>query len=646
MAIRCCAILVLVLAVSRPFLPPDIGWGSGNEPKVVAIIIDNGPKMDQITREGPYIEQATRIAEAVIDMLGNDDRVTLDVTHGFGLNTPLLAGRSARSILNDIEISNAGNYADVRIREMANRLNQENEPNKMIYLITEAGLSMKSKFEALSDDEFDNVFLQIVKMDGSDTVNLGFDQVELEASAGGQSDLLQVRVVVRNYGLRSVNNAFLSLFMDDELITDRTFSIESESAIEFVFEIPSSEDQFSAVELLIEGDDLLFDNRYYASIKSPDVRNILVLHDSIAGESAMSSYLRPMLEVAAEGESRFQIEFKQIESVQISDFQEYDAIVLDALRSIPDYLSQPLLDHVQNGAGLLLIPAATGNLNSYNRLIGFSGSSGYLNITGSYGSFNSVDRMAVPSDGHPIIDSLFDRTDNEELRLNLPELFYYFEISPSERSTDYSILNTRTGRPLLMESRVGNGSIIYSAIGTDPGWSNFPIKPFFAPLFFRTIDYLAKGETASFNVHFLGSEFQYLSGESVDTIVLEKDGESFLPELRQTLYGTEIRYSGVGWNPGWLHLKTSAGEILFGVNQNTMESNLSTLEIAELTEIVKEPFQNVRGVQSSPDRNQFSDDLEMASFGKEIWYWFVFIAIILLLLESIVSRSFKAETLR
>lgn len=646
MAIRCCAILVLVLAVSRPFLPPDIGWGSGNEPKVVAIIIDNGPKMDQITREGPYIEQATRIAEAVIDMLGNDDRVTLDVTHGFGLNTPLLAGRSARSILNDIEISNAGNYADVRIREMANRLNQENEPNKMIYLITEAGLSMKSKFEALSDDEFDNVFLQIVKMDGSDTVNLGFDQVELEASAGGQSDLLQVRVVVRNYGLRRVNNAFLSLFMDDELITDRTFSIESESAIEFVFEIPSSEDQFSAVELLIEGDDLLFDNRYYASIKSPDVRNILVLHDSIAGESAMSSYLRPMLEVAAEGESRFQIEFKQIESVQISDFQEYDAIVLDALRSIPDYLSQPLLDHIQNGAGLLLIPAATGNLNSYNRLIGFSGSSGYLNITGSYGSFNSVDRMAVPSDGHPIIDSLFDRTDNEELRLNLPELFYYFEISPSERSTDYSILNTRTGRPLLMESRVGNGSIIYSAIGTDPGWSNFPIKPFFAPLFFRTIDYLAKGETASFNVHFLGSEFQYLSGESVDTIVLEKDGESFLPELRQTLYGTEIRYSGVGWNPGWLHLKTSAGEILFGVNQNTMESNLSTLEIAELTEIVKEPFQNVRGVQSSPDRNQFSDDLEMASFGKEIWYWFVFIAIILLLLESIVSRSFKAETLR
>lgn len=646
LAIRCSAILVLVLAVSRPFLPPEIGWAASNEPKVVAIIIDNGPKMDQITREGPYLEQVTGIAETVIDMLGNDDRVTLDVTHGSGMNTPLLAGRSIRSLLNDIEVSNAGNYTDVRIKEMANRLIQENEPNKMIYFITEAGLSMKSKLEALSEEEFENVFLQIVKVEGSDAVNLGFDQVELETSVGGPSDLQQLRVVVRNYGSRQVNNAFLSLIMDDELVTQQSFSTDSESTTEFVFEIPSSENQYSAVELLIEGDDLVFDNRYYTSIKSPDTKNILVLHEDINSEGAMNSYLRPMLEVAAEDESRFLIEFKQIEGVLVSDISDYDAIVLDALSTIPDYLSQPLLDRVQEGAGLLLIPAATGNLNNYNRLIGFSGSSGYLNIVGSYGSFNSLDRMAVPSDGHPIIDRLFDRSDDEELRLNLPELFYYFEISPSERSTDYSILNTRTGRPLLMESQVGNGSIIYSAIGTDPGWSNFPIKPFFAPLFFRTIDYLASGETASLNIHYLGSEFNYISEESVDFIELEKDGETILPELRQTLYGSELRYSGVEWQPGWLNLKIPGSDILFGVNQNTMESNLNTLGITDLTVIVNESFQNVRAVQSRPDQTQFSEDLEMASFGKEIWYWFVFIAIILLLLESIVSRSFKAETLR
>ena len=646
LAIRCLAILFLVIAASRPFLPPDIGWESGNESKVVAIIIDNGPAMDQITREGPYIEQATKIAETLIDRLGKDDRVSLDVTHGLGLNTPLLAGRSIRSLLNDVETRNSGNYMDIRIKEMANRLIQENEPNKIIYFITEAGLSMKSKFEALSSEEFEDVYLQIVKLEGSDAVNLGFEQVDLESSGSDQSGLNQLRVVVRNYGNRSVGNSFISLIMDDELITQQTFSTEAESTSEFVFEVPSPENQFSAVELLIEGDDLAFDNRYYASIKSPEVKDILVINEERNVGDSMNSYLTPMLEVAAEDERRFRIDFNQIENVQISDIIEYDAIVLDALRSIPDYLGQPLLDHVQSGAGLLLIPAATGNMANYNRLIRLSGSSGYTNITGSYGSFESIDRMAAPLDGHPILDTLFDKSEDEELRLNLPELFYFYQISPPERSTDYSILNSRTGQPLLMESRVGNGSMIYSAIGTDPGWSNFPIKPFFAPLFFRTIEYLAQGESSTLNNHYLGSEFTYLSSVSSEIRVLEKGGESIRPDYRQTLNGTELRYDGVEWHPGWLYLKSSTNDILFGVNQNTMESNLSTLGITELAEIVENSFENVRVAQSGTDQNQFSEDLELASFGKEIWYWFVFIAIILLLLESIVSRSFKAESPR
>lgn len=646
LAIRCCAILVLVLAASRPFLPPDIGWSFGNEPKVVAIIIDNGPKMDQITREGPYIDQAARIAETLIDMLDSDDRVTLDVTHGSGLNTPFLAARSVRSLPGNIETSNAGNYADLRIKEMANRLNRESEPNKMIYFITEAGTSMESKFETLSEEDFDNVLLQIIKVGGSDTVNLGYEQVELESSGGDQPGVQQLRVVVRNFGSRQLNNSFISLLLDDELISQRTFSTEAESVSEFVFEIPYPENRFSAIELMIEGDDLVFDNRYYASIKSPAVRNILVLHEAVASGQPMSSYLRPMLEVASEDEARFQIEFRQIDRVQISDLVEVDAVVLDAVRSIPDYLRQSLLDQVQGGMGLLLIPSATGNLNNYNRLISFAGSAGYSNITGSYGSFTPIDRMAVPSEGHPILDKLFDKSDDEELRLNLPELFYYFEIDPSDRTTDFSILQTRTGQSLLMESRIGNGSIIFSAIGTDPGWSNFPIKPFFAPLFFRTIDYLAKGESASLNNHYLGERFRYISGDNVEYIELVKDEESILPEVRQTLNGTEVSYAGIEWKPGWIHLETTGGRILFGVNQSTMESNLETLDLRVLTDIVKDSFQSVRAIESNADREQFSNELELASFGKEIWYWFVIIAIILLLLESVVSRSFKTETIQ
>jgi hypothetical protein len=94
--------------------------------------------------------------------------------------------------------------------------------------------------------------------------------------------------------------------------------------------------------------------------------------------------------------------------------------------------------------------------------------------------------MAVPDDSHPVIQTIFDKQDNEDIRLNATELFYYLEIEPSGGSGSYPVLSTRTGNPLLQESRVGNGRLIYSAIGSDPGWSNFPVKPFFAPIFYRS----------------------------------------------------------------------------------------------------------------------------------------------------------------
>jgi hypothetical protein len=55
-------------------------------------------------------------------------------------------------------------------------------------------------------------------------------------------------------------------------------------------------------------------------------------------------------------------------------------------------------------------------------------------------------------------------------------------------------------------------------------------------------------------------------------------------------------------------------------------------------------FSSVSIVEAGAQNVQLESELELASFGREIWYWFVLIAIILLLLELLVSRYYKAET--
>ena len=645
LAIRCLAIVALVIAASRPFLPPEFGWASSNEPKVIGILFDNSPTMERVDRNGPYFEQAQNLAAELLDFAGNDDRITLNVTNGESLNLPLFSKRAATRHLADLTTVNSGNYLKERLLQMARRLDEASEPNKIIYLITDA---QESQFEQLleSDRElFEDVNLQVMKVGDAETSNIGYESVELEYGGRGDTGSLQLRTVVKNFGNQAASNKFVSLKIDGELISQQTFKLEPADAREFTFEIPVSGERIIPVELLIEGDELSFDNRYYAAIQLPETRDILVLSDPGTSGNRFQSYLKPMLEIASEESGRFNIVFDEAEDYPVSELYNYDAIILDGLRSIPDFLSQSLVDHVQAGAGLLFLPAAEGSLSSYNRLLNFSGSGSFADVIGSYGSFEPVDRMAPPKDGHPIIDTIFEKDEDEAIRLNVPEIFYYYRIDARERGTDFPILQTSTGHPLMIETRVGTGRMVYSAIGSDPGWSNFPIKPFFAPLYFRTIDYLVQGEGAQLNVHKLGEPFRKSLSSNSETIQLHKGDEVILPDVQQTFRGTEVTYEAKEWQPGWLEIESDEQTILIGVNQHAMESRLTSLDITEIERITGNLFANAKAALVGIDQAEAFEELELASFGREIWYWFVLMAIILLLLESIISRHYKAETL-
>lgn len=642
LAIRCLAILALVLAASRPFLPPEYGWSSNNQPKAIGILIDNSPTMNRVDRNGPYSEQVKNAVRDILSIAGDDDRILMDVTNGGSLNVPLISKRAALNRLEDVGTANAGNFLVDRLQSVADRLMEADQPNKILYLITDAQETQFSEFEE-NDSVIEDINVQVLTVGSGDALNLGYENVEIEYGGMSQSGNVQLRATILNEGNQPATNQFINLYQGGELITQQAFDLEAGSNREFLFELPVADQDSLRVELLLEGDELSFDNRYYAAIELPDEKNILVFNQQ--PETAdFQSYLLPMLEIASDESGRMKIHFASTNNFQVSELNQYDAVILDGIRQVPDYLSEPLIDHVQAGAGLLFLPAANGDLSSYNRLLNFSNAGRYSNVIGSYGSFEPVDRMAEPTEGHPIMNQMFEKPDDEDIRLNVPELFFYYEIQMGNQSSGISILQTRTGNPLLVENRVGSGTMIYSAIGSDPGWSNFPVKPFFAPLFYRTADYLVRGEEATLQTHELGEPFRAELSENSESIQLVKDGETILPEVQQTFHGARVTYQGTEWEPGWLTLQSNNQTKLYSVNQNAMESILNSLTEQNLVDNMSMLFSSVSIVEAGAQNVQLESELELASFGREIWYWFVLIAIILLLLELLVSRYYKAET--
>ncbi|CAN5468846.1 BatA domain-containing protein [soil metagenome] len=643
LALRTLAVAALALALAKPFLPSGFGLISEGEPAVVGIMLDNSPAMNQIDRNGPYIEQAKELASDIIGLQDYDNRFAVNIAHGESLSLPLLSKSAAEREIQQVETANAGNYLAQNMQNLIGQLKNAPEPNKILYIITDG---RESQLEALrelyGDDRYEDLHVKLIKLGEAEPSNTGIRDVEVRTSDDGNL----LAATVQNYGTQATGNQFFNFYLDDELIAQQAYDIESGAARDFHFEIPESDQLFLKAELEIEGDELSFDNKFYAAIQLPEQRRVLVVNENSASGNDFRSYLRPLLEAVSEESDRLIFNFETVDNLSPGQFEEMDAIVLDGVRSIPDYLSQVIIERVQEGSGLLLLPASDGRIDSYNRLLGISNAGRYSNLVGSYGSFQGFDQLAAPRQGHPILDAMFDVEEGDDLRVNLPELFYYYRINTIDGQASNPVLTSRAGNVILNETTVGSGKLIYSAIGSDPGWSNFPVKPLFAPLFYRTVDYLASGEGAKLNNHMLGEPFENtLAGASPGSVELVFNDEPIIPATRQTFSGLNIYYQGAEWTPGWVYLRHGDEKKLHAVNLSTMESSLIALNQQELERLLGSIFQNYSIQLLEGDRELLISELEMASLGKEIWYWFIILAIILLLTESMVSRHYKAESI-
>jgi len=640
LALRTLAIIMLVIAASRPFLPPNAGWSDQSQPKAIAILIDNSPSMDRINQNGPFIEQAKEIAGKIVDMAEGETRFSLNVTNGEALNAPLLSPPAANRRIGDIETTNAGNFVADRIRSETETLMEANEPNKVFYLITDGQASQLAALRNDIGEDDGNVYFQAIKLGNARVPNLSFSEVLLENVQTEITGDQQLRISVENLSDQAVNNAFLSMRIEDELITQQSLNLNAGDTFEEILSVPDIGGDVIPVELVLEGDALTFDNTFYAAIRQPDEKKVLVIHEDRSG-SGFQSYLRPLLIAASQSRDVFQVDFVELDNVTVSEFDSYNAIVIDGLRNVPDYITQPLVDHVQTGAGLLFLPAAEGSLNSYNRFLSFAGTGSYTDVIGSYASFNTIDRIDEPNDGHPMLETVFETNENEEIRLNSPELFYYLQIEMG--SNEIPVLQNRLGSPMFVESKLGTGKMIYSAIGSDPGWSNFPVKPFYAPFFYRMINYLMQGSDAELVTHTLGSEFSLQFNGDAESARLIKNGEEIIPGISQTFQGPVLSYSGTEWTPGWLTVENDERRTTVGVNQHAMESDLQTLSSSEFSALIENQFENANVLDVNLSGTGSENVLQNATFGREIWYWFILLAFTLLIAESLISRHYKAE---
>lgn len=637
--LRLLAIACLAIVLARPFLPPGLGSSINSQaPSLNAILIDNSISMSRIGGKGPLMEQAKEIVQSIEESSKESDRFILQVTNGTAQYSTIIGHGQLLRRVEEIEISSTGNYTNERIESLYKVLQDAPYENKRLFVISDGQRSQVSNNEV---SEYENgaiasTFINLGEVEVQNTIISGLESSTNMIGAGLPVNL---SVTVQNNGSNPIANQFVSLEFEGTLVGQYSLSLDAATSRTFNFEVIPGKIGSSKGKVFIEGDEFPEDNEFYFVIEVPETRKILWVKDPSTANNTLVSYTGVMLEASGNNDAQLIYEEAETDLLGTSDIFEFDAIILDGVTEVPEFAFSNLLNFVQDGKGILFFPSENGDIRNYNSFLRQYNAGSFEGVLGEYSSFKSIAKGGEVQEDHPIFTGLFEREETETLRITNPDIYYYYKIKPSNSPGGFNILLLNNQDPLIREKRFGEGRLIVSAIGNNPGWSNFAVKPLYAPFYYRTLLYAASSEEGGFSLHNLGNLFEWKGLLEAEEAILKANDEIVIPETRITNSGVEITYPAEKWTPGWVTVSDDEREYTVGVNLERKESDF----VQVMSEEQLEGFAYVDASELGGE--SLENEIKASGFGKEIWSWFMLAGLFFLVIESLVSIFYKAETI-
>lgn len=650
LAMRFMAVAMLAAALARPFLPSDIAgiFGSTQQNQPVAILIDNGPSMMQIDESGPFIEQARIAAEQIIRQSSDEARFLLVPTHGEVETGRLMGKAESLRFLENFESVNRGGFLYERMA-FVQEIMDEQPSGGRIYWISDARKTqlemLKGGFREGTGSRSWNP-VTFIKVGGKAARNVSVTGVKLQGQVPGIGHPTGVTVTVKNFGDRAMHNLWLSLQVDGERIGQYELTLDAEQQKEFLFEIIPEKTGVIQGKAILEGGTYTFDHTRYFAIRIPESRSILLVTDE-GDDGTRRSYLRPVLAAASETGKRIKVSFSDVGSLRMHDLDSYDAIILESIQSIPEYLEAELVQYVQQGRGLFFVPSEMGSIQDYNRFLNLFDAGSYTGMRGTYGRFEEVASIQPFREGDLLIEEIFEFTEDETARIDLPAIYHFWRYNSGDARRGTTLLRSNLGDALFTEHLFGDGMILVGTMGFGPGWSNLGVKPIYAPLIFRMLLHVSAWEYGGVSEHILGLPFDRHFSNFGLRSVMRLNEEEIHPETAFSAGGLRIRYPAREWAPGWLEVELEEGIVhsVIAVNQNILESDFGSLSIEEAKNFLADllPVAGAISVSGQSDLEMRSA-MASVSFGREIWNWFIILAFAFMIAECIISRWYKTET--
>jgi len=637
LALRVLIILLVVSAFARPTLEGINIGGTTSAAKTTAIfILDDTFSMSVITPNGSYFNQAKQMIRDIISNLQEEDEAGLILVSG-DTEEELTLTSNTKSISDNIESiivsgsSGTINNAVIRASEI---IGESKNFNKEIYLLSDFQKNRIFIHENISDlSRSLNKQVKLYSFDFSDKEikNISIDELDIKTKIFELNKPIIVESIITNHSNNFVVNQVVSLFINSKRSAQKSIDLspnESKAvSLEGLIEKSGQNDVF--VE--IEDDEIIKDNRRYASINLPEQISVLLLYDVQSDINFINLALK-----SAQTDKSLNITTKPLNGIESIRFEDYNVVFLiaDKFDSSPERLKR----FVSNGGGLVMYPSSNASLQQLNSLFSelkLPSASGISELKNDSNLAIDFDRF---DSEHPLLQNIFINENKKSIES--PRIYKHIKVTSGGKGE--SVITLLDGSSFLSEYNYGNGKILLYNVSPTISWSDFPLKSIFAPLVYKSVIYLTAGDNV---------DPEYLAGESINfnvskrtspgiRIVLPDNSEEFI-----NLNGDNLEFINYSktFNNG--NYRLYSGDRLLetvSVNPDPAESIVDYITDADFDNYLNSI--NFKGSHIRvPIEDNPSDVILQARFGSELWRYFLMAAFLLALIEMAVSRAAKKE---
>ena len=621
---RLLTIAALVFAFSRPFIPLS-NRSSNTISQIVAIYIDNSFSMKAEAEKGQLLEQARQKAIDIAKSyrLGTQFRV---LTNDFMPQHQFLFNRD-QFIQQVSQIKESPRSP--KISEIYHEAIQPNSSSAKIYEKTLYVLSDFQKSSINIDDIHPDsaLYTYLLPFRSEKTNNLLIDSCWFEVPIRkiGQPEKLYARI--KNWSDQAYQNIPVRLTINDSLkaVSNINITGQEQSILELNYTNNSEGLQLCKVE--VDDYPIIYDNSYFMSYQVRGKQQALGITDI---QNNNNDYLKALFT----GDELVGYDEFSEKNVQISKLKNYQCLFLINNQKISSGFKNELVSFVEDGGSLVIFPNRKSDLLEYNTLLSsLNGKKIIAFDTTSIG-------ISEINYNHEIYREVFKKQENEA---DMPAIKGFFNFSDQIQRSETALLKFRNGKTALSVHPFGAGKVYIFAFPLDQTNFNFVRHVLFVPTVYNMV--LNSGEQQTYALSIENNDPVSINQNEITNklkVINLRTKEEFLSEVRTVGSGKKQLILDEMPKEAGHYLIHDDDQVIQSISYNfsRKESVPEFYTEEELKKLMdRKGFEQFQVIQST-DLN-FSETLQDLNNGKQLWKYFIMLAIFFLMCEMAIIRFWK-----